>query len=99
MNRTEHDAKHLPTGAGLQRRTPAKEETMRRVLVLVSTVVAVGVAGFAGSASAATGSAPGTGYTGACNMLLAGAGMVNAMSQDNGQGNVGMYRAVAVSGC
>lgn len=54
-------------------------------------------------ASAATGPAPGTGLTGACNMLLAflpsGAGMGHAMSVDAEQGNAGMWRAVDVSGC
>ncbi|ADU46952.1 hypothetical protein [Intrasporangium calvum] len=54
-------------------------------------------------ASAATGPAPGTGLTGACNMLQAilpsGAGMGHAMTVDAPQGNAGMWRAVDVSGC
>jgi hypothetical protein len=54
-------------------------------------------------ASAATAPAPGTGYTGACNMLLSflptGGGMGTAMSVDAAQGNTGMFHAVDVSGC
>lgn len=50
-------------------------------------------------ASAAGTPAPGTGWTGACNMLLAGAGMGHAMSVDAAQGNDGMWIAVDVSGC
>jgi hypothetical protein len=72
---------------------------MKRAFGLLTTLAVLSLAGFAGSASAATGPAPGTGMTGACNMLLAGAGMANAMSRDNAQGNDGMYHAVAVSGC
>jgi hypothetical protein len=54
---------------------------------------------FAGSVSAAPSPTP-TGFTGACNMLQAwgvGAqgGMANAMSRDNPNGNLGMWRAVA----
>lgn len=71
---------------------------MKKFLVLAAMIVAALSVGV-GSASAATGPAQGTGYTGACNMLLAGSGMANAMSRDNAQGNAGMYRAVAVSGC
>lgn len=68
-------------------------------------VIALGSAPLALSApaSAATGPAPGTGLTGACNMLLAflpsGAGMGTAMSRNAEQGNAGMFHAVDVSGC
>ncbi len=64
-------------------------------------IIALGSAplALAAPASAATNPAPGTGMTGACNMLLAGAGMEHAMSVDADQGNAGMYRAVDVSGC
>jgi hypothetical protein len=54
-------------------------------------------------ASAATAPAPGTGMTGACNMLLSflptGGGMGTAMTSDAAQGNTGMFHAVDVSGC
>lgn len=54
------------------------------------------------SASAATNPTP-TGNVGACNMLVSflpsGKGMGLAMSTDNPQGNIGMFGAVAASGC
>jgi hypothetical protein len=80
----------------------SKEETMKRVLVLISASVVVGLAAFAGSASAATNPSQGTGLVGACNMLVPAAafGMFDkAMSLDSAQGNAGMFHAVAVSGC
>jgi hypothetical protein len=43
--------------------------------------------------------APGTGLPGALNMAAGGAGMEHAMSVDAPQGNAGMFRAVANSGC
>jgi len=72
---------------------------MKRVLVLIAATVALSASTLASSAAAASGPSPGTGSTGACNMLIAGAGMTNAMTSDNPQGNAGMYQAVAVSGC
>lgn len=73
---------------------------MKRMFAVVPALVVMGLAASAGSASAATGPAPGTGMVGACNMLRAGAGMVEiAMVHDNSQGNAGMWRAVDVSGC
>jgi hypothetical protein len=50
-------------------------------------------------ASAANGPAPGTGLTGACNMLLDPTMVTVAMTHDAANGNAGMFRAVAVSGC
>ena len=72
-------------------------------VVLVTGLVTLSLAAFAGSVSAAPGPTP-AGLTGACNMLHAwgvGArgGMANAMSVNNPNGNLGMWRAVDVSGC
>lgn len=53
---------------------------------------------FAVSASAAPSQTP-TGHVGACNMLVAGPGMVNAMTQANLNGDAGMWGAVAASQC
>ncbi len=73
---------------------------MKRGIALVSVAVVAGLTIAAGTGSAATGPAPGTGVTGACNMLLAGGGMANAMTKDvRGNGNAGMFGAVAASGC
>lgn len=72
---------------------------MKRVLVLLSASIAIGLAAFAGSASAAAPTTP-NGYAGAWNMLqdptmLPGAG--GAMDHANPNGDAGMCRAVAVS--
>lgn len=72
---------------------------MKKVLILAATVAAV-VATGAGSASAGTDPAPGTGQPGAWNMLhdptmLPGTG--GAMDHDNSNGNIGMCKAVLVS--
>jgi hypothetical protein len=91
-------------------------ETMERAprrlrVVSVTGLVVLGLAVFAGSASAAPSETP-NGWTGACNMMQAvseadggssvavkpGGGMVNAMTVNNPNGNAGMYRAVANSG-
>lgn len=66
-------------------------------------VLALSLASSAGVALAATGPAPGTGATGACNMLAswgvgANGGMARSMSVDNANGNTGMFGAVAASG-
>lgn len=67
--------------------------------MLIGTfAVASALGSFALPASASPGQTP-TGYTGACNMLVSGPGMVNAMSVNNANGDTGMFRAVAVSGC
>lgn len=81
------------------------ERVVRRFrLFVVTALIALSLSAFAGTAAAATGPAPGTGLVGACNMLRAwgagaNGGMANAMSVDNANGNDGMWRAVAVSGC
>ena len=87
--------------------------TPRRLRVALTTgLVALSLAAFAGSVSAAPGPTP-NGFTGACNMVASwpgagpaqgvgvqpGGGMENAMERNlNGNGNAGMERAVGVSG-
>jgi hypothetical protein len=73
-------------------------------VVAITGALAVGITAFAGSASAASSPAAGTGLIGACNMLNAwgvgeNGGMANAMAVDDANGNDGMWHAVAVSGC
>ncbi len=71
---------------------------MRLALVLVTAFASVSAASI--PVAAADGPAPGTGLVGACNMVRAGTGMFDiAMTRDNPLGNIGMSRAVAVSGC
>jgi hypothetical protein len=67
-------------------------------VALVTGLVTLSLTAFTGSASAASGPTP-NGFIGACNMLQAQGGMANAMSRDNPNGNLGMWRAVDVSGC
>lgn len=80
------------------------DRTLRQFrVVLVAGLVMLSLTAFAGSVSAAPGPTPG-GFTGACNMLQswgvdAQRGMENAMSVDDPNGNLGMWRAVDVSGC
>jgi hypothetical protein len=50
-------------------------------------------------AGAASAPAPGTGLTGACNMLHDATMLTTPMAVDSAQGNAGMFLAVAVSGC
>jgi hypothetical protein len=69
----------------------------------VAGTLALCLASSAGVALAATAPAPGTGATGACNMLAAwgagaNGGMAHAMTVDNANGNTGMFGAVAASG-
>lgn len=77
--------------------------TSRRFrMTSVAGLVVLSLAAFAGTVSADPGTTP-NGHTGACNMLQAwgvGAqgGMENAMSRDDPNGNLGMWRAVAESG-
>ena len=87
---------------------------MKRMLVLVSAVVILGVTGFAGSAEAQPSPTP-NGFVGACNMVASwpglgvqnpngvgvppGGGMQRAMTVDNPNGNAGMGTAVAASDC
>jgi hypothetical protein len=75
----------------------------RLARIMVAGTLALCFSGSAGVALAATSPAPGTGATGACNMLAAwgagaNGGMAHAMSVDNANGNAGMFRAVAASG-
>jgi hypothetical protein len=71
---------------------------MKRLLAVISVSAVVAVAALGGTASASTGPTP-NGWCGALNMLQAGAGMDNAMSRDNANGNAGMFGAVAASSC
>lgn len=74
------------------------DRKLRRFRVVLATgLVLLSLTAFAGSVSAEPSPTP-NGFTGACNMLL-GAGMENAMSRNNPNGNLGMFHAVAVSGC
>ena len=88
------------------------DRTPRRFRVaLVTGLVMLSLAAFAGSVSAAPGPTP-NGFTGACNMVASwpgagpgegvgvqpGGGMENAMTVNNPNGNAGMERAVGVSG-
>jgi len=84
---------------------------MRRAVIFVSAMVALGLAVFGSSASAAPNLTP-NGYVGACNMVAAwpgggpgngvgvqpGGGMERAMTVNNPNGNEGMFHAVFVSG-
>ncbi len=70
---------------------------VRFALVLVTASAAMSASGI--PVAAACGPVTPVGYVGALNMVRAGAGMANAMSRDNPNGNTGMYTAVAVSGC
>lgn len=72
---------------------------MKRLLAVQAAVVALGLAGLAGTASATAPMTP-TGYPGAWNMLndptmLPGSG--GAMDHANPHGDAGMCRAVLVS--
>ena len=87
-----------------------RRTTSRVVAFVAAVVAAVGLSG--GIEAAAPHETP-IGFTGACNMRAAvsgygpgqgvgvqpGGGMQNAMTVDNPNGNLGMYRAVEVSGC
>jgi hypothetical protein len=76
-------------------------------IVKLATALVLGAAplGVTVAAYAASGPAPGTGVTGACNMVFThggtqlNGGMQNAMSNDTAHGNAGMFHAVDVSGC
>lgn len=82
------------------------EHVVRRFrLLAVAALIALSLSAFAGTAAAATGPAQGTGLVGACNMLhdatMASIPMVrNNPAGDifSGNGNAGMWNAVAVSG-
>jgi len=75
----------------------------RLARIVVAGTLAMSLASSAGVAMAATAPAPGTGATGACNMLAswgagANGGMAHAMSVDDANGNTGMFGAVGASG-
>ncbi len=73
----------------------------RRIAKMLAavTIAAAPVALSAMPAAAASGPAPGTGLTGACNMLHDPTMLTTPMTVDAAQGNAGMFTAVAVSGC
>jgi hypothetical protein len=68
-------------------------------MFLVLTIATVASALSSMSAAAATGPAPGTGFVGACNMLIDPTMFTTPMTVDAAQGNAGMFGAVAHSGC
>ena len=76
-----------------------------RLRLLASTAtLALGLSVFVGTAAAATGPAPGTGLTGACNMLVAlgttgNGSLFTAFAHENGSGWDGKWTGVAASGC
>ena len=80
--------------------------TSRRFrLTSVAGLIVLSLSAFAGSVSAAPGPTP-TGYTGACNMMNDATMATIPMVRNNpdgdifaGNGNLGMWRAVDVSGC
>ena len=75
---------------------------MRCVRARLTVFGLVAVAAFTAGGAAATASTGPTpnGFCGAANMLVAwDTGMALAMSRNNPNGNIGMFRAVAESGC
>jgi hypothetical protein len=68
-------------------------------LAIASIPVALAPALAAAPAAAASGPAPGSGLTGACNMLHDPTMLTTPMRVDSAQGNAGMFTAVAASGC
>ncbi len=75
----------------------AKRRSARIFLVLM---IGTALVALPAAAAAAPGPTP-NGWVGACNMMLAGDGMDNAMVRNTTQGthgNDGMFRAVDVSG-
>lgn len=69
------------------------------VRMLFGTVAGAATLGFCIVPASAAPSTTPAGYVGACNMLVSGSGMANAMSVDNPNGTTGMFRAVAASDC
>jgi hypothetical protein len=80
--------------------------TSRRFrLTSAAGLIVLSLSAFAGTVSAAPGPTP-TGYTGACNMMNDATMATIPMVRNNpdgdifaGNGNLGMWRAVDVSGC
>ncbi len=77
------------------------EHVVRRFrLLAVTAVIALSLSSFAGTALAATGPAQGTGFVGACNMLRDATMTTIPMVRNiSGNGDAGMWNAVAASGC
>jgi hypothetical protein len=77
----------------------------RRFRILAGTaVIALTLSGFAGTAAAATGPAPGTDLVGSCNMILAlnvgaNGGLFGAWVVENANGWDGKWVSIAASGC
>jgi hypothetical protein len=71
----------------------------RLIRLTVAFTLAIAPLSGAVAAHAANGPAPGTGATGACNMLADPTMGSVPMAHDAPQGNAGMFHAVAVSGC
>jgi hypothetical protein len=80
-----------------RKKTMANRRVAKTLVVL--TIAAAPVALSAMPTAAASGPAPGTGLTGACNMLHDSTMLTTPMTVDAAQGNAGMCTAVAVSGC
>jgi hypothetical protein len=94
----------LPSGKGGQeeKENEMKTKMANRRIAKTFAVLAIAAAPVTLSAipaAAASGPAPGTGLTGACNMLLDPTMSAVPMTHDSAQGNAGMFLAVAVSGC
>jgi hypothetical protein len=70
---------------------------MRFAIVLVTAFAALSASSV--QVAAASCPAPGTGSAGALNMLHDASMWTIAMARDNPQGNLGMFKAVDVSGC
>ena len=72
---------------------------MKRVILTIGSSAILMVAMAGPAVAEPPGAAPGTGLTGACNMLLDPTMTTIPMVRDAPQGNAGMFHAVAVSGC
>jgi hypothetical protein len=85
---------------GKENEMKTKMASRRMAKMIAVLVIATAPAALpAMPAAAASGPAPGTGLTGACNMLLDPTMSAIPMTHDSAQGNAGMFLAVAVSGC
>jgi hypothetical protein len=92
---------NIKTRFGLLVAVPQEVE-MKRATARLAAVALSSVLVFAAGAASATASTSPTpnGFCGAANMLVAwDTGMALAMSRDNPNGNIGMFRAVALSDC
>ena len=101
-----HEIEHVAVSAPGQGKENVMDRTLRRFrVVLVTGLVTLSLTAFAGGVSAASGPTP-NGYVGACNMLSDATMATIPMVRNNpggdifaGNGNVGMWHAVDVSGC